>query len=58
MECHREFVYGPDYPLLKAEFKDLLSTDRSIHNMEYRWLDPKENPSGLTAGAMLCGMKT
>lgn len=44
MECHREFVYGPDYPLLKAEFKDLLSTDRSIHNMEYRWLDPKREP--------------
>lgn len=44
MERHREFVYGPDYSLLKAEFKDLLSTERSTHNMEYRWLDVKRKP--------------
>ena len=28
MEQHKEFVYGPDYQLLKGEFKDLLSTER------------------------------
>ena len=44
MEYHREFVYGPDYPLLKAEFADLLSTDRCAHNMEYRWMDLKREP--------------
>lgn len=44
MEYHREFVYGPDYPLLKAEFEDLLSTDRCVHNMEYRWMDLKRKP--------------
>ena len=44
MEQHREFVYGPDYQLLKDEFKDLLSTERCTHNMEYRWLDLKRKP--------------
>ncbi len=44
MEQHKEFVYGPDYQLLKGEFKDLLSTERCTHNLEYRWLDLKRKP--------------
>ena len=42
MEYHRDFVYGPDYAKLKAEFDDLLSTERCTHNMEYRWMDLKK----------------
>lgn len=44
METHRKFVYEEDYELLKAEFDDLLSTDRCVHNMEYRWLDHNGQP--------------
>ena len=44
METHRNFVYAEDYPLLTAEFRDLLTTNRCIHNMEYRWLDLNGNP--------------
>lgn len=44
METHRDFVYAEDYPLLTAEFRDLLTTNRCIHNMEYRWLDLNGNP--------------
>lgn len=44
METHRKFVYEEDYELLKAEFDDLLSTDRCVHNMEYRWLDNSGKP--------------
>lgn len=44
MEYHRDFVYGPDYAKLKAEFDDLLSTERCTHNMEYRWMDLKKRP--------------
>ena len=44
METHRDFVYAEDYPLLTAEFHDLLTTNRCIHNMEYRWLDLNGNP--------------
>ena len=44
METHRDFVYAEDYPLLTAEFRDLLTTNRCIHNMEYRWLDLNRNP--------------
>ena len=39
---HKEFVYAPDYEKLKAEFDDLLETDRCTHSMEYRWLDLKK----------------
>ena len=39
METHRDFVYAEDYPLLTAVFRDLLTTNRCIHNMEYRcWI--------------------
>ena len=41
---HKEFVYAPDYEKLKAEFDDLLETDRCTHSMEYRWLDLKKKP--------------
>ena len=41
---HKEFVYAPDYEKLKAEFDDLLKTDRCTHSMEYRWLDLKKMP--------------
>lgn len=41
---HKEFVYAPDYEKLKAEFDDLLETDRCTHSMEYRWLDLKKMP--------------
>lgn len=44
METHRDFVYAEDYPLLTDEFRDLLTTNRCIHNMEYRWLDLNRNP--------------
>ena len=44
MDRHRDFVYKEDYPALKAEFEDLLSTERCTHNMEYRWLDLKKMP--------------
>ena len=44
MENYKEFVYRKDYPLLEAEFEELLSTDRCFHNMEYRWLDLKRKP--------------
>ena len=44
MDHHRDFVYKEDYPALKAEFEDLLSTERCTHNMEYRWLDLKKMP--------------
>ena len=44
MEYHRQFVYGPDYENLKAEFEDLLSTERCTHSMEYRWMDLKKMP--------------
>lgn len=44
MENHRKFVYSEDYDVLKAEFDDLLHTDRCLHNMEYRWLDINGNP--------------
>ena len=44
MEKHQDFVYASDYPKLKAEFQDLLQTERCTHNMEYRWLDLKRNP--------------
>lgn len=40
----REFVYGPDYELLKVELDDLAKTDRCIHNMEYRLMDLKKMP--------------
>ena len=40
----KEFVYKNDYPLLKAELDDLLNTNRSTHNMEYRWLDLNREP--------------
>ena len=33
-----------DYEKLKAEFDDLLETDRCTHSMEYRWLDLKKKP--------------
>lgn len=44
METHKGFVYGSDYPLLRAEFDDLLHTNRCTHNMEYRWLDRRRKP--------------
>ena len=34
---------------LKAEFDDLLETDRCTHSMEYRWLDLKKSRSGFIA---------
>lgn len=49
MEYHRDFVYGSDYAKLKAEFDDLLSTERCTHNMEYRWMDLKKGLSGSNA---------
>lgn len=44
MEYHRQFVYGPDYADLRAEFDDLINTDRCLHSMEYRWMDLKKMP--------------
>ena len=44
METHKGFVYGSDYPLLRAEFDDLLHTNRCTHNIEYRWLDRRRKP--------------
>lgn len=44
MENHKKFVYKEDFALLKAEMDDLLNTERSMHNMEYRWLDVNGKP--------------
>lgn len=44
METHKDFVYGPDYPVLKAEFHDLLHSERCTHNLEYRWMDLEHKP--------------
>lgn len=44
MESLKEIVHGEDYPVLKAEFDDLLSTERCMHSMEYRWLDLNQKP--------------
>ncbi|MDO4308058.1 MAG: EAL domain-containing protein [Eubacteriales bacterium] len=44
MEHHKRFVYAEDFGLLKEEFESLLSSDRCMHNMEYRWLDIDGKP--------------
>ena len=54
METHRNFVYAEDYPLLTAEFRDLLTTNRCIHNMEYRWLDLNGNPVWINCRRISC----
>lgn len=44
MEYHKKFVYAEDYDLLNAEIEDLLSSERCMHNAEYRWLDINGKP--------------
>lgn len=39
MEQHRKFVYSDDYEALAADLKEVVDGERTVHNMQYRWLD-------------------
>ncbi len=44
VNTHEQFVYWEDFPALQKELNELTSTDRSVHNMMYRWVSRKGSP--------------
>lgn len=43
-ENHRKFVHPADFDMLNEEMDQILSSGKTFHNLQYRWLDKNKKP--------------
>lgn len=41
---HGMFVYPPDLEILQEDLRSILSGEKSLHNLDYRWMDVEGQP--------------
>ena len=43
-ETLAQLVYPPDFPVLQDDLNAILTTQKSEHNLQYRWVDRNNQP--------------